>query len=168
MAYFIWVLLCIAIGLIGFDFHQANPILPFFAKPLQRVVHPTGFSIMAPGNWKVAISTGDENKIVVQPDGHGRYQPSIAVSQTMQDHTLDDWDTFAFQGKTAYVHMIESKMYSVFILFQRNKQWYQIQIAIPLELKDNQSELGLPEKYWQHLNSFESASANNQLPAPID
>ena len=127
-----------------------------------RVVHPTGFSIVKPGRTRaivLTISTVGRDQISILPDGgRSRYTPGLYVSRLHEppDHLRLEREGFqpgTFQGQQALVYRGPSGEYDAYrVMTNRGREWYEIALLIPGGGSDPAS---IPSPQWQrYLETF--------------
>jgi hypothetical protein len=122
-----------------------------------RVHHPSGFSIVAPHEWRTVIEVGKgslDDLIHFGPPGRGRYNPVVNLHSSIG--SLDPakmatgYVAGSFQHQPAYIRSgIAGKFWTYFIVFQRGERKYELSLLLP-----EKPEVFPPPDYQAYFETF--------------
>jgi hypothetical protein len=130
-----------------------------------RVVHPSGFSIIKPQGWKERISVRHDpvpecDSINLQPNSKARITPFYSVRQLATAPNIErmkndgGYTIVKFQGRDALGHeAVSGKYWIVERFLERKSRWYSITLLLPDE---EGSEITVPVLWWSYLESFKT------------
>jgi hypothetical protein len=131
-----------------------------------RVVHPSGFSIIKPRGWKERIGVRHDpvlpyDYISLYPDSKARITPFYSVQRLV---TAPDAERMKKDGAYALVKFqgidalgreaVSGKYWRVERIFEQNGNWYAISLMLPAGEGD---EIKVHQSWWEYLESFKSS-----------
>lgn len=131
-----------------------------------RVVHPTGFSIVKPGRTRAIVQTassiGDDAINILPDGGRSRYTPMLNVRRLCEPPDLsrldrDGYQAATFQGQPAFVYRGPSGKYDAYrVMTNRGGEWYEVALLIP---GGESAPASIPSPEWQrYLETFTPAT----------
>ena len=132
-----------------------------------RVVHPTGFSIVKPGRTRAIVTSASPvsiDQITILPDGgRSRYTPGLYASRLREAPDLSrlerEWfQAGSFQEQAALVYRGPSGKYDAYrVMMDRGGDWYEVALLIP---GGDSSPASIPSTEWrQYLETFKPTTA---------
>ena len=128
-----------------------------------RVVHPSGFSIIRPRGWRTRVYVRQnplppDDFINLTPGSMARITPCYSVHRlpkapdTEPMQKTGGYAPVKFQGRDALGReAVSGKYWIVDRIFERNGRWYAISLLLPDE---EGSEMRVPAMWWPYLESF--------------
>lgn len=131
-----------------------------------RVVHPTGFSIVKPGRTRALVTSDSSvsiDQITILPDGGlSRYTPGLYASRLREAPDLsrlarEGFQAGSFQGSAALVYRGPSGKYDAYrVVMNRGGEWYEVALLIP---GGDSAPASIPSPEWQrYLETFSPAA----------
>ena len=127
-----------------------------------RVVHPSGFSIVIPRDWEAHVyARVDWNRITASPGSGSRSAPFLIVSKGNKPIDVARFDATQFLGSNAWQRLELSAGSRDFLLYElavkRNGTWFQIIYGIQNGSSSNPRFKSVPKGMWPYLKSFQSS-----------
>jgi hypothetical protein len=131
-----------------------------------RVVHPTGFSIVKPGRTRAIVTSASSvsiDQITILPEGgRSRYTPGLYASRLREAPDLsrlerEGFQAGSFQGQAALVYRGPSGKYDAYrVMMNRGGEWYEVALLIP---GGDSAPASIPSPEWQrYLETFMPAA----------
>lgn len=158
----------IVVAQVIFLFRTASPYPNIRQPPVEanRVVHPTGFSIVKPGRTRAMVtsaSSDGEDAINILPEGgSSRYMPVLNVRRLHEAPDLarlgrEGFRTGTFQGQPSLVYEGPMGKYDAYrVMTNRGGDWYAVTLLIP---GGDGAPASIPSREWQrYLETFKPAA----------